>query len=357
VLIIDAHLDLAYNALRWQRDLTRSVHTLRAQESGVTGPGWGQGTVALPELRRGRVALCFATTLARSTGRPAPGIDYPAAAQAHAAARGHLAYYRALETQGEARVITGADALDTHMAEWGRWEADGAAAAPPPLGLVPAMESADPILAPGDVADWWAAGIRVIGPSHYGPGRYAGGTGTELGLSGGGRDLLRAMDEAGVALDVTHLADVALDEALTVFRGPVLASHCNCRALVPVQRQLDDGRLKALIERDAVIGAALDVWMLKLGWTRAAGNAGITLDRVADHIDHVCQLAGDSRHAAIGSDLDGGFGREQSPADLDSVADLQRIAEILAARGYAAADIAAVMHGNWLALLRRAWRC
>lgn len=357
MLIIDAHLDLAYNGLQWNRDLTCSVHTLRSQESAIPGPGRGQGTVALPELRQGRVALCFATTLARSTGRPVPGIDYPSATQAHAAARGHLAYYRALEDVGQARVITDAGALDRHMAEWESWEADGPSngTPTPPLGLVPAMESADPILSAADVAEWWAAGVRMIGPAHYGPGRYAGGTGTELGLTPMGRDLLRAMGDAGVALDVTHLSDRAFDESMALFTGPVLASHCNCRALVPFQRQLNDAQLRAVIDREGVIGTALDVWMLQLGWTKGSSNQQIGLDRVVDHIDHVCQLAGNSRHAAIGSDLDGGYGREQSPGDLDSIADLQRIGELLAARGYSAADVAAIMHGNWLRLLRRAW--
>jgi membrane dipeptidase len=215
------------------------------------------------------------------------------------------------------------------------------------------MEGADPIETPEQLESWWQAGLRLLGPTHYGPGRYAGGTGTELGLSELGRPLLAEMARLGVALDLTHLSDQAFWEALEYFDGPVLASHNNCRALVPHQRQFSDAQLKAIFERDGVVGVALDAWMLTPGWT--LGNREATLEAVVDHLDHLCQLAGSSRHAALGTDLDGGFGREQSPVDLDTVADLQRIPELLIARGYGGEDIEAIMHGNWLRFLRRIW--
>ena len=196
----------------------------------------------------------------------------------------------------------------------------------------------------------------MIGPAHYGPGRYAGGTSTELGLGFEGKQLLREMDQLGILLDLTHLSDEAFWEAMDAFSGPVLASHSNCRSLVPHQRQFDDRQLRTIFSRQGVIGVALDNWMLRPGWTRSArDNERVTLDHVADHMDHICQLAGNSGHTAIGSDLDGGFGREQSPSDLDTIADLQHIAEILSKRGYSDADIAAIMYGNWLRLLRKAW--
>jgi membrane dipeptidase len=361
MLIVDAHLDLAWNALQWNRDLSQSVYTLRTQESGVQGAGRGQGTVALPELRQGRVALCFATLLARSTGRPKPGLDYLSIAQAHGAARGQLAYYRALEAQGHVRLVTRLDELNAHVAEWEQWETlaeleTHAAGAPPRLGLVVSMESADPILGPDELADWWHAGVRLIGPAHYGPGRYAGGTGTELGLTPGGVELLSRMERLHVILDLTHLADQAYWQALDTFSGPVIASHNNCRALVPHQRQFDEAQLRALIARDGVVGVVFDNWMLRPGWRRGApDNAPVSLAHVVDHIDHICQLAGNCRHVAIGSDLDGGFGREQSPGDLDTIADLQKLSGLLTERGYARADVVSIMNGNWLNLLRSAW--
>ena len=356
MLVIDAHLDLSWNALQWNRDLLESAYTIRVKEGRMAGKGRAQNTVALPEMRRGRVAVSFATMLARSTGQNAPHIDYGSGAQAYGIAQGQLAYYRALETDGYVRVLEDAPGLREHMAEWERWEeGDADPLNSPPLGFVISMEGADPIRDPGQLEAWWAAGLRLLGPTHYGPGRYAGGTGTELGLTALGKPLLQEMSRLGMLLDLTHLSDEAFWEAASIYDGLVLASHNNCRALVPHQRQFSDEQLKLIFERDGVVGAAFDIWMLQPGFARGDSNRAIFIDDVVDHIDHVCQLAGDSRHAAIGTDLDGGFGREQSPCDLDTIADLQQLPGKLAARGYAEADIKNIMYGNWLRLLYAAW--
>ena len=358
MLIIDSHLDLSWNALQWGRDLHLAAYTIRAQENGMTGAGRAQGTVSLPEMRRGRVALCFATVLSRCTGIPDPLLDYRSVAQAYAVGQGQIAYYRALEREGYIRVIADLEALNQHLAEWEAWEADHPTETTdtPPVGFVISMESADPIMTPGQLEEWYRAGLRVIGPAHYGPGRYAGGTGTENGVSEIGVWLLKEMERLGVILDLTHLSDQAFWQALDHYHGPVLASHNNCRALVPHQRQFSDEQLKAIVERDGVIGAVCDVWMLIPDWNAGkSSNKEVSLDTVANHMDYVCQLAGDSRHAAIGSDLDGGFGREASPHDLDTIADLQKLGELLAKRGYSGDDIVNLMYGNWLRLLRRAW--
>jgi membrane dipeptidase len=355
MLIIDAHLDLAWNALQWNRDLQTSVYTIRSRESQLAGAGRGQGTVALPDMRTGRVALCFATLLARSTGRPVQNLDYSSPLQAYGAAQGQLAYYDALETEGEVRIIKDDGSLNEHIMLWEDWETRTTRTQPLP-GLVISMESADPVLSPDQLAAWKDAGVRIIGPAHYGPGRYAGGTSSELGLTTLGKELLRGMAKLGILLDLTHLSDKAFWNALELFDGVVLASHNNCRALVPHQRQFDDRQIRAIIERGGVIGASCDNWMLRFGWVRGAqDNEPVRLVDVTNHIDHICQLAGNSQHAAIGSDLDGGFGREQSPADLDTIADLQSIADILSQRGYKEEDISSIMHGNWLRLLHRAW--
>lgn len=355
MLIIDSHLDLAWNALQWNRNLQASVYTIREQEGNLSGPGRGQGTVALPEMRQGRVAVCFATLLARSTGRIEPNIDYSSPLQAYATAQGQLAYYQALSESGEVRLIKDIKALNDHIAEWEKWESKKRINQPQ-LGLIISMESADPILQPEQLAAWKEAGVRIIGPAHYGPGRYAGGTSTELGLTEDGIDLLHEMERLGVILDLTHLSDEASWEALDHFGGHIIASHNNCRALVPHQRQFDNSQIKAIIDRDGVIGSAFDNWMLIPNWVRGSrDNQPATLKHVTDHIDHICQLAGNAEHAAIGSDLDGGFGREQSPSDLDTIADLQKLVEILDKRGYDTNDISLITHGNWLRLLRRAW--
>lgn len=359
MLIIDAHLDLSMNAIQWNRDLLLSTYSIRTLEQRTPGKGRAQGTVAFPEMRRGRIALSVATLIARSTGRTIPHIDYHSPTQAYGMAQGQLAYYRALEQLGHVRIISDTAALDAHMAEWQSWDAAHPEETDqtPPLGFVISMEGADPILHPEQLEAWWNAGLRLLGPTHYGPGRYAGGTGTELGLTELGAPLLREMERLGVVLDLTHLSDEAFWESLEHYNGLVLASHNNCRALVPHQRQFSDDQLKAIFERNGVIGAAMDTWMLQPGWVvDQSSNAGITLDTVVDHIDYICQLAGNTNHAAIGTDLDGGYGREQSPCDLDTIADLQKLSGLLSKRGYSQADIEAILSGNWIRLLRQAWQ-
>ena len=358
MLIADAHLDLSMNAIQWNRNLLNSVYTIRADEKNTPGKGRGQGTVAYPEMRRGRIALSFATLIARSTGRSEPHIDFASTAQAFGTAQGQFAYYRALERQGHVRILTDLRSLDAHMAQWEAWDAahpgDGGVETPP-LGFVISMESADPILEPGDLPAWHAAGLRAIGLAHYGPGRYAGGTSTEAGLTDLGTVLLGEMKRQGTLVDLTHSSDEAFWETLDRWDGAVLASHNNCRALVPHQRQFSDEQIRAIASRAGVIGVALDCWMLRAGWRHGDSNASVGLEDAVAHIDHICQVTGGVRHAAIGTDLDGGFGREGSPHDLDTIADLQKIPTLLARRGYRPDDVAAIMHGNWLRFLREAW--
>ncbi len=362
MLITDGHLDLTLNAIQWGRDLEKSVFTLRAQEIGSnTGlpPNWGSGvgTVALPEMRQGRVALCFATVISACSGNPVPHMDYSSVYQANAVARGHVAYYRNLQKGGYIRMITNLESLDSHMAEWESWDADSHAdpAHTPPLGIVLSMEGGDPILNPDELQEWWDLGLRMLIVTHFGRGRYAGGTGTELGLTEMGAPLLKEMERLGMLVDVTHFSDQAFWQAMQCYSGPVFASHTNCRALVPNQRQFTDEQLKAVIARDGVIGACPDVWMLKLGWAPGDTNQDITLDALVDHMDHVCQLAGDSLHSGIGSDLDGGYGQKQCPRDLDTIADMQKLAALFEKRGYSPEDVSNLMYRNWVRLLREHW--
>jgi membrane dipeptidase len=364
MLIFDGHLDLAMNALEWNRDLNLSVYETRKAETGMTQKGRGRGTVAYPEMRSGGVGLCIATVLARvqKPGNPMPGYRTPEIA--FAAAQGQLAYYRMLEEQGVLRLLTGWPALEAHVREWDAWLQSDHSALPtphspleaPPIGMILTMEGADPVVYPEQVHRWKADGLRCIGLSHYGLSNYAYGTSLEGGLTEMGRAILPEVKAAGLVLDLTHLADQAFWEAIEAFDGPVQCSHQNCRAMVPGDRQMDDEQLRAVIQRGGVIGAALDAWMCYPGWVKGkTENTVCDLGSVADHIDHVCQLAGNARHAAIGSDLDGGYGQEQTPHDLDTIADLRKIGDLLRARGYSEQDVAGVMHGNLLRLFREAW--
>src|SRR5205823_645685 len=352
MLIFDAHLDLAMNALEWNRDLTRPIDEIRQREQGQTDrPDRGRGTVSFAEMRRGEVRLCVATQIARyvAPGNPLPGWHSPE--QAWAMTQGQLAWYRAMEERGELVQIRDLDGLERFVGHLHHAEKVG-------IGYVLSLEGADSVVTLRHLERAYGDGLRAVGPAHYGPGIYAHGTAACGGLGIRGRELLREMERLGIILDVTHLCDDSLREALDHFRGHMWASHSNCRALVPHDRQFSDDQLRELIQRDAVIGAAFDAWMLVPGWVRGQttpDRAGVTLETVINHIDHICQIAGSARHCMIGSDLDGAFGREQSPTDIATIADLARLPARLAARGYSEEEVRGIAHGNFLRFLRGAW--
>ena len=360
-MIFDAHLDLAMNAIEWQRDLTRPVAEIRRRETGRTDrPDRARGTVALPEMRRAGIGLCVATQIARVEHDVwSPVFGWASQAQAWAMTQGQLAWYRAMEEAGEMVMIRDLAGLEAHLTLWQEENIQQAANRQPlPIGYILSLEGADSLLTPQHLERAYGQGLRAIGPAHYGPGVYAFGTDSSGGFPPQGRELLREISRLGLILDVTHLCDECFWQALEGHDGPLWASHQNCRALVPHMRQFSDEQLRALIARGAVIGCALDAWMLVPGWERRVTtpqSSGVSLTHYVDHLDHLCQLAGNARHAGIGSDLDGAFGTEQCPQDLDTIADLSKLPALLTARGYSESDIAGILSGNFLRLLRTAW--
>jgi membrane dipeptidase len=357
VFAIDAHLDLAMNAIEWNRDLRQHVPALREREKGMSDKlDRAKGTVALPELRKGNIGLVVATQIARFVAQdnPLPGWNAPEIAWGITQAQ--LAWYRAMEDVGEMVQITNAAALKKHL---DLWQNKAIAREHKPIGYILSLEGADSLINISYLEKSYQNGLRACGPAHYGPGRYAPGTGMEGGLTKMGRELLQEMDKLRMILDVTHLTDEGFQEATDLYQGPVWASHHNCRALVQHQRQLTDSQIKILLERDAVIGGVLDTWMLANDWIRGVHDPrerGVNLEKVIDHYDHICQMAGSSLHVAIGSDLDGGYGKEQSPYDLETIADLQLLPALLTKRGYAEEDINNIFHNNWLRFLQKAWQ-
>jgi membrane dipeptidase len=317
-------------------------------------PDRGKGTVSLPALREGNIGLVVATQIARyvATDNPLPGWHSPQ--QAWAQSQAQLAWYKAMEEEGEMIMIKDRRSLELHLAIW----CDGTPNEHKPVGYILSLEGADSIITIQHLERAHQYGLRALGPAHYGPGRYANGTDSSGQMNANGLALLKEMERLNIILDATHLCDDAFWQAMNHYSGPVWASHNNCRSIVNHNRQFSDEQLKILIERDAVIGAAMDAWMIVPHWIRRQSDPKqmkCNLERLIDHIDHICQLAGNSLHTGIGSDLDGGYGREQSPYDIDTIADLQTFPALLKKRGYTEADIVNVMHGNWLRFLRQVW--
>jgi membrane dipeptidase len=356
-LIVDSHLDLAWNALVMNRDLTLPLAELNSRESEFNdAPGRGLATTTLPAMRSGSVALCLGTLVAGASSMGgASRFTYSAIDIANAMACGQHRYYRALGERGEIRLIESAQQLERHIAEWRA--ADDVSRVNLPVGVVIAFEGCDAITTPDEATLWFERGVRCASLVHYGKGRYSGGTGTNEPLTTLGRELLAEFSRLGIVLDVTHLSDRAFADVITVYDGPIFASHQNCRALVPRDRQFTDEQIKTVIERGGVVGVACDNWMLAPEWPAQSvvgmrpSRLEVPINRLADHIDHICQLAGNARHAAIGSDLDGGFGTEQAPARLDAISDLQKLDAILTARGYTSDEVDLILGENWIRFL------
>ena len=345
-LYVDGHLDLAANVTLHGRDLTLSVEALRRAERRARE----EALVTLPELRRANVGVAFATLFAlpHDAVRP-PGATpltarqraraYRTPDEAERAALEQLAVYEQWEEAGLVRVLRSRADLDGHLRQW-----DGGDRT---LGVVLLMEGADPIRTPDDVGAWVERGVRLVGPAWQRT-RYAGGTHGPGPLTEAGRDLVRALAEHGVALDLSHLAEESFWDALDGFGGPVLASHSNARALTPTDRHLSDAMLRAVGARGGVVGLVLGNAFLKAGVARDAPKASVTLDDVRAQAEHVAGLVGWGR-VAIGSDFDGGFGLQETPAEITRGADFGKLGAAVPAEARAA-----VLGGNWLGLLRRA---
>jgi membrane dipeptidase len=355
MLVVDAHLDLAWNAVEWNRDLQQPIKTINEREKGMTDkPDRSNSTVCLPELRKGNIGLVVATQIARyvAPDNPLPGWHSPE--QAWSATQGQLAWYKAMEEQGEMVQIKDLHSLNIHLDVWNE---DGPIEHKP-IGYILSLEGADSLITVQHLERAYEYGLRAVGPAHYGPGRYANGTDATGEMNADGLALLKKMEELNIILDATHLCDDAFWQAMDNFHGYVWASHNMCRALVNHNRQFSDDMIKVLIERGAVIGAAFDAWMIVPGWVRKKSiskEMNCNIEKIIDHIDHICQLAGNTLHVGIGSDLDGGYGREQCPYDIETIADLQTIPSLLLKRGYSATDVENIMHKNWINFLRKAW--
>ena len=349
--IFDCHLDLSMNATDWNRDLTLPIEKIRELEKDLFDkPDRGNATVCLPELIKGNIGLCVATLISRyvKPNNPLPGWNSPEQAWAHA--QGQLAWYRTMEDREEMIQITDKNSLIKHLEKWNNNSIKKR------IGYILSLEGADSIINIDYLHNLYDQGLRAIGPAHYGPGTYAFGTGSSGGIGKKGKELLKEIEKLNLILDVTHLCDQSFRETLDNYNGNLWASHSNTRTVVPDERQFSDDQIKELIKRGAVIGMAFDAWMMIPNWEKGISNPeqkNLLIENIVDHIDHICQLTGSSNHIGLGSDLDGGFGKEQCPSDIDTIADLQKLDGILKKRGYSDDDINKIFNKNFIDFLKR----
>lgn len=358
--IIDGHLDLAFSALNFNRNLRLSIEDVRAKEASNPTPN-GTITVTIPDLIKGKIGLVFGTLFvlpqSLSKAYSGPNIMYDDRAplserqnQAHKAAMRQLDYYHRLEEEDERVVIIRSwRDIETLIADHDQTEPTKNK-----VGILIHMEGADPIRDPSELDMWVERGLRSIGPA-WADTRYAPGQWAEAGhLPKDGYRLLERMTEHNLLVDLTHISERASFDVLDSYEGPIAATHCNARALVPMARQLTDEQIRAVAERDGVIGIVLLNFFLRADHAhRGDSKELVTLDHVLNHIDHMCQLIGTADHVAVGSDFDGGFGAEEIPNEFDSVADLYKIADGLKLRGYTENHINNIMGGNWLRLIKQ----
>ena len=339
--LVDGHEDIAFNALSLKRDFLQDISKLR---NGKASEEEGTPTICLPELEKGNVRIVFATIWAApyETSSSSIGTCYKTSYEAHEQGIAQLNYYKKIESQGLIQIIETKTQLKALLSSSTK------------IGLVILMEGADPIRAPKETHDWFRAGVRIVAPAWHRT-KYSGGTSAPGPLSKEGKELITEMESAGLILDVSHMSEESFFSALDLFHGNVIASHSNCKSYIPTDRHLSDEMIKAISRRNGVIGTVMYNGFLDPDWKkRGKVKKTVTFSAVIKHMKHVCEIAGDSFHSAIGSDLDGGFGMEEAPSEIDTVADLQKLGDALENDGFSVSEVSNMMGDNWIRLLEKA---
>lgn len=355
MIIVDAHQDLAWNILTFGRDYTQSAVDIRFQERGTPTPSYnGDTLLGWPDYQKGRVAVIFATLFAapmRARHGDWESQCYADPDEAHRIYNRQLDVYHKLvdDHPDKFGLVQDKGALEGVLSNW-----ENEDSTEPAVGLVLLMEGAEAVRHPAELEAWWERGVRIVGPAWNGT-RFCGGTREPGPLTKEGYVLLEGMAGLGFILDLSHMDEEAALQSLDGYPGRIIASHANARALLPHQesnRHLSDRVIQGLLERDGIIGVVPYNRFLVEDWRPSEGRLKVSLNHLVDHIDHICQIAGDAKHVGIGSDFDGGFGLQSTPDEIDTIADLQKLVPYLTEKGYTEADIAAVLGLNWINLLR-----
>mgnify|MGYP001281169983 CR=1 FL=1 len=370
MIIVDAHEDLAWNILTFNRDYTRPAAVTRQLEAGsLAQEKNGDTLLGWKDYQQGKVGLVFATlyvTPQRYNEGEWDRLCYADDQQAHAMYSAQLDAYERLveENPDKFRLVLDRKDLNETVATWNKdiiptkdpSKNELADSSHPPVGLVVLMEGAEGVRDPSELAWWRQRGVRIIGPAWTGT-RYCGGTKEPGPMTKEGFALLEAMADFGFGLDISHMDEKAALQALDAYPGQIIASHSNAlaafKAPVDSNRHLSDRLIYGLVERDAVIGVVLYNSFLKAGWRKGDRREEVKLDSVIAQIDHICQVAGDAQHVGIGTDFDGGFGWQAVPHEINTIADLRKLIPLLQEKGYSDSHIEAILGKNWIERLMR----
>lgn len=332
--IVDAHLDLADNAVRG-RPVHLHARDQKPDEDGIP-------TVGLPDLLEGHVDLICATIFCQPKYDDKPGYTTPD--EAHTAAIAQLQWYESQQAAARLRIVRQPNEIPAFSPSPGTPE-EGTGGGLSSTHAIILMEGADPIRNPQDAQFFHEKGVRIVGLTWKEGTRYAGGNSKPGPLTPAGEEIIKTLDSLGIIHDASHLADESFWRLLEISQGPVIASHSNCRAIVPGIRQLSDDMIRALAERGGMIG--INFFNRFLVAPHEVENRPANLKDVAHHIRHICDLTGSAAFVGLGTDMDGGLGRNEIPQEIQTSADLHRLADVLSDAGFIDTDVFAIMSENW----------
>lgn len=355
-ILIDAHEDIAYAAISFNRDYSKSAADIRLVEQFSDIPKWnGHAMLGYADWQKANVGIIFSTLFVISKQYQTgywEKVVYRNFQEAGSLLQQQIDYYYRLEENYPEKFIV----LRNNSQYQDHWEIlKNTKQNYYPIGLVLLLEGAEGLQHPEEIEDWHQKGVRIVGPA-WGGGKYSGGMYEPGGLTKEGRLLLEIMLDLGMGLDITHMSEQAVYQALDIYEGPVLSTHANAKSLLPGvsgERHLSDPIIRRIAERDGVMGVMPYNQFLVANWTKSFARDKVTLEHYVNHIDYICQITGSANHVAIGTDFDGGFGYPDVPIELISIGDLPQVDAILASRGYNQDEIKAIFALNWKRILDR----
>ena len=355
-ILIDAHEDIAFAAISFNRDYSKSAADIRIVEQFTDIPGWnGHAMLGYADWQKANIGIIFSTLFVMpkqyQTG-DWEKVVYRNFQEANVLLQQQVDYYYRLEGNNPEKFTI----LRNNSQYQNHWQdLQNSAQIEHPIGLVLLLEGAEGLLHAEEIEDWYQKGVRIVGPAWAG-GKYSGGTYEPGGLTKSGRLLIEIMYDLGIGLDIAHMSEQAVNQALEIYEGPVLSTHANVKSLLNGlggDRHLSDPIIRRIAERDGVMGVMPYNKFLVANWTKSDPRDKVTLEHFVNHIDYICQITGSAKHVAIGTDFDGGFGYPDVPFELISIGDLPQVDAILTTRGYNQDEINDIFALNWKRILDR----